>query len=53
MRTFAFFPRYDPDSNPIAKAFAKPNALLATAAARIVELVRNATDNLAATFKPT
>jgi transposase len=50
--TFCFLPPHSPDFNPIEKAFAKLKALPRRAAARTVEALRQAIDNLAHIFKP-
>jgi transposase len=50
--TVRFLPPYSPDFNPIEKAFAKLKALLRRAAARTLEALRQAIDNLAHIFKP-
>jgi transposase len=48
-----FLPPYSPDFNPIEKAFAKLKALLRRAAARTVEAVRQAIEDLVTTITPT
>jgi transposase len=48
-----FLPPYSPDFNPIEKAFAKLKALLRRAAARTVEAVRQAIEDLVMTITPT
>jgi transposase len=48
-----FLPPYSPDFNPIEKAFAKLKALLRRAAARTVEAVRQAIEELVPIITPT
>jgi transposase len=48
-----FLPPYSPDFNPIEKAFAKLKALLRRAAARTVEAVRQAIEDLVPIITPT
>ncbi len=50
--TVRFLPPYSPDFNPIEKSFAKLKALLRRAAARSVEALHNAIDNLVGAFTP-
>jgi transposase len=51
--TVCFLPPYSPDFNPIEQAFAKLKQLLRRAAARTLEAVRQAIEDLLASITPT
>lgn len=45
-------PPYNPDFNPIEKAFSKPKAVLRAKAARTVDALQDVADQVAAMFEP-